>query len=49
MGKWTWTNDNDKHKLYHINSVKFSVMVKYKETVEFAISSHVSYVQIIAK
>ena len=45
MGKWTWTNDNDKHKLHHINSGNFSVMMRFKEVVEFAITSQVLYIQ----
>ena len=49
MEKWTWTNDNAKYKLQHINSINFSVMIKFKEVVVFAITSHVSYIQIITK
>ena len=40
MGKWTWTNDNNKHKHHNSNSVNFSMMIKFKDVVEFAITSH---------
>ena len=50
MGDWTWTNDNNKHKHNNSDSVNFSMMIKLKEsTMEFVITSHVSYIQIIAK
>ena len=41
LGKWTWTNDNTKSKFHQIESVDFSVMIKAKEGVEFAITFHV--------
>ena len=47
MGDWTWTNDNNKHN--NNDSVNFSMMIKLRESMEFVITSHVSYIQIIAK
>ena len=26
-----WTNGSDKHKFYHIDSVNFSVMIKFSD------------------
>ena len=50
MGDWTWTNGNNKHKHNNSDSVNFSMMIKLKEsTMKFVITSHVSYIQIIAK
>ena len=49
MGKWTWKNDNNKHKHHktcNSNLVNFSMMIKLKELMEFAITSHVSYIQL---
>ena len=46
MRDWTWTNDNNKHK--NSDSVNFSMMIELKEDMEFVITSHVSYIQIIA-
>ena len=49
MGDWTWMNDNNKHQHNNSDSVNFSMMIKLKEAMEFVITSHVSYIQIIAK
>ena len=50
MGDWIWTNDNNKYKHNNSDSVNFSMMIKLKEsTMKFVITSHVSYIQIIAK
>ena len=48
MRDWTWTNNDNKHKHKNSDSINFS-MIKLKEGMEFAITSHVSYIQIIAK
>ena len=48
MRDWTWTNDNNKHKYKNSDSVNFSMMIKLKECMGFVITSHVSYIQIIA-
>ena len=48
MRDWTWTNDNNKHKYENSDSVNFSMMIKLKECMGFVITSHVSYIQIIA-
>ena len=47
MRDWTWTNDNNKHKHKNSDSVNFSMITKLKEGMEFVITSHVSYIQII--
>ena len=49
MGNWIWTNDNNKHKHNNIDSVYFSMMIKLKQAMEFVITSHISYIQSIAK
>ena len=49
MRDWTWTNDDNKHKHKNSDSINFSMMIKLKEGMEFAITSHVSYIKIIAK
>ena len=49
MGKWTWTNDTNKHKHHDSNSVNFLMIVELKEIMKFAITSHVSYIQITTK
>ena len=49
MRDWIWTNDDNKHKHKNSDSINFSMMIKLKEGMEFAITSHVSYIQIIAK
>ena len=49
MGDWTLMNDNNKHKHNDSDSVHFLMMIKLKEAMEFVITSHVSYIQIIAK
>ena len=49
MGDLTWTNDNNKHKRSNSDSVNFSMMIKLKEAMEIVITSHVSYIKIIAK
>ena len=49
MGKWTWMNDNNKQKHHNSNSVIFLMMIKSKGVMEFAITSHVTYIQIISK
>ena len=48
MRDWTWTNDNNKHKHKNSDSVHFSMITKLKESMEYVITSHVSYIQIIA-
>ena len=48
MEDWTWVSDN-KHKQNNSDSVNFSMMIKLKESMEFVITSYVSYIQIIAK
>ena len=47
--QWTWKNDSEEHKLHHIDSVNFSVVIKFKEVVEFAITFFVSYIEIVTK
>ena len=49
MGDLTWTNDNNKHKHNNSDSVNFSMMIELKEAMEFVITSHLSYIKIIAK
>ena len=49
MGKWTWKNDNNKHKHHNSNSVNFSMIIELKEVMEFAITSHVPYIQIVTE
>ena len=51
MGEWTWMNDNNKHKHHNstCNSVDFSMMITLIEVMEFGITSHVSYIQVITK
>ena len=49
MGEWTWMNDNNKHKHHNSNSVDFSMMITLIEVMEFGVTSHVSYIQIITK
>ena len=45
MGKWTWTNDHNIHKDHDSNSFNFLMMIKLKDVMEYAITSHVSYIQ----
>ena len=47
MGKWTWTNDNNKHKHHNSNLVNFSMMIKFKDVMEFAITSHTCIIYLI--
>ena len=47
MGEWT--NDNNKNKHRNSNSINFSMLIILNEAMEFAITCHVSYIQIIAK
>ena len=49
MRDWTWTNDNNKLEHKNNDSVNSSMMIKLKEGMESVITSHVSYIQIIAK
>ena len=48
MRYWTWAIDNNNHKHKNSDSVDFSVMIKLKEGMECVITSHESYIQIIA-
>ena len=49
IGEWHWNNDNNKHNHHNSDSVNFSMKIKLKEVMEFAITPHVSYIQVITK
>ena len=46
--KWTWTNNNNEHKLQVIYLVNFVVMIKVKKDLQNCIS-YVPYIQIKIK